>query len=192
VPRKKKAAEAQLPAEFLTKLRSITAKRAKTVIDHILAHGFITTEELSVQYGYDHAPRAARDVRELGIPLETFKVTAANGKKIAAHRFGDPKQVKAARAGGRTVWPKDFKKALAFASGCKCAVCATSATQSATVIGFPGFGSDVKSLPMVLMDRLFSGLSVCTPPTSPPTIPHPPADDRCRPRSTIRTAAHCS
>ena len=69
-----------LPPEFLKKLRSITAKRAKTVIDHILKHGFITTEDLSTKYGYDHAPRAARDVREQGIPLDTFKVTAANGR----------------------------------------------------------------------------------------------------------------
>lgn len=57
-----------LPPEFLTKLKSITAKRAKTVIDHILKHGFITTEDLSTTYGYDHGPRAARDVREQGIP----------------------------------------------------------------------------------------------------------------------------
>lgn len=38
---------AEYPPEFLVKLRSITAKRAKTVIDHILAHGQVTTEDVS-------------------------------------------------------------------------------------------------------------------------------------------------
>jgi hypothetical protein len=127
VPRKKKSLPPeQLPPEFLEKLRSITAKRAKTVIDRILAHGFITTEELSRKYGYDHAPRAARDVREQGIPLETFKVTGANGRTIAAYRFGDPSEVRAGRMGGRTAWPKDFKNTLATRDGCKCAICTTA------------------------------------------------------------------
>lgn len=115
-----------LPEEFVVKLRSVTAKRAKTVIDHILEYGFITTEDLSTKYGYDHAPRAARDVREQGIPLETFKVTAANGRKIAAYRFGDPSQVKAGRTGGRSVWPKELKESLAKINGCKCAICNTN------------------------------------------------------------------
>lgn len=109
--------------DFINKLRSVTAKRAKTVIDHILEHGFITTEELSTKYGYDHAPRAARDVREHGIPLETFKVTAANGRSIAAYRFGDPSKVRSGRDGGRTVWPKDLKNSLVEADGCKCLIC---------------------------------------------------------------------
>ena len=51
----------------------MTAKRPRTVIGHILQHGFITSEELHSIYGYDHPPRAARDVREYGIPLETFE-----------------------------------------------------------------------------------------------------------------------
>ena len=79
-----------LPEGFLKKLRSVTAKRAKTVIDHILKHGSVTTEELSELYGYEHAPRAARDVRELGIPLETYRVEGKSGRRIAAYRFGDP------------------------------------------------------------------------------------------------------
>ena len=34
------------PKEFLEHVKSITNKRAKIVIDHILQHGFITTEDL--------------------------------------------------------------------------------------------------------------------------------------------------
>ena len=34
------------PKSFLDKLNSVTAKRPKTIIQHILEHGFVTTEEL--------------------------------------------------------------------------------------------------------------------------------------------------
>ena len=40
--------------------RSVQAKRPKTVINHILEHGIITTEDLKETYGYDHQPRAIR------------------------------------------------------------------------------------------------------------------------------------
>ena len=115
----------RLPAEFLKKLKSVTAKRARTVIDHLLKYGFITTEELSSKYGYDHPPRAARDVREQGIPLETFRVTAANGRSIGAYRFGDPSQIRAGRSGGRVAWPKQFKEQLVELSGARCGICMT-------------------------------------------------------------------
>ncbi|MGA2034692.1 MAG: hypothetical protein ABSG68_20790 [Thermoguttaceae bacterium] len=40
-----------LPEWFIAKAKAVSAKRAKTVIDHILAHGHITTEELKNLYG---------------------------------------------------------------------------------------------------------------------------------------------
>jgi hypothetical protein len=55
------------PKEFLDLLYSVDAKRPRTVIQHILRHGFITSQELKDFYGYNHPPRAIRDVRELGI-----------------------------------------------------------------------------------------------------------------------------
>ena len=45
-----------LPKDFIALCHSVTAKRPKTVIDHILEHGFITTEELKETYGYNHPP----------------------------------------------------------------------------------------------------------------------------------------
>lgn len=38
--------------EFLDVLHSVKAKRPKTVIDHILQYGYITSEELKSIYGY--------------------------------------------------------------------------------------------------------------------------------------------
>ncbi len=111
---------AEYPEEFLELCRSVTAKRPKTVIDHILAHGHITTEELKDTYGYDHPPRAARDVREHGIPLETFRVVASNGGKIGAYRFGDPSRVRLKRFDGRTALSNELKEQLIAKYGCKC------------------------------------------------------------------------
>ena len=71
---------AKYPKKFLELCHSVTDKRPKTVIDHILTHGHITTDELKSQYGYNHPPRAARDVRERGIPLETFRVVGPDGR----------------------------------------------------------------------------------------------------------------
>ena len=36
----------EYPKEFLDLLESVTAKRPRTVIQHILKHGFITSQEL--------------------------------------------------------------------------------------------------------------------------------------------------
>jgi hypothetical protein len=68
------------PKEFLDHIKSITNKRANIVINHIMKHGFITTEDLETTYRYNHPPRAARDVREAGIPLITFNVKSKGGK----------------------------------------------------------------------------------------------------------------
>ncbi len=110
----------QLPSEFLEFCRSITAKRPRVVIDHILQHGFITTEELKETYGYSHPPRAARDVRENGIPLETFRVTGSDGRKIAAYRFGDVSKARFTRLSGRTGLSKQIEETLIGKYGCKC------------------------------------------------------------------------
>ena len=110
----------KLPKEFIDLCHSVTAKRPKTVIDHILVHGSITTEELKETYGYNHPPRAIRDVREHGIPLETFRVTGSDGRKIAAYRFGDIKARRFTKLSGRTGLSKKIKEALVEKYGCKC------------------------------------------------------------------------
>lgn len=84
----------KLPKEFIKLCKKVKAKRPRTVIDHILKHGFITSQELKDKYGYNHPPRAARDVKENGIPIEMFRVEGNDGRKIAAYRFGDPKKAR--------------------------------------------------------------------------------------------------
>jgi hypothetical protein len=117
-----------MPPKSLSKkskqqLESVTNKRARIVIQHILKHGFITTEDLEKQYGYNHPPRAARDVREAGIPLETFRVRSSDGRSIAAYRFGDLSKIRKQRLQGRRTFPKKLKNDLYAISGGKCAIC---------------------------------------------------------------------
>jgi hypothetical protein len=111
-----------LPAAFIKLCRSITAKRARTVIDHLLKYGTLTTEELKLKYGYDHAPRAIRDVREQGIPIETFSAKAANGRKIAGYRFGDPASIRVRKSDGRQALTAKLKAELIERYGCRCAI----------------------------------------------------------------------
>jgi len=105
--------EGSLDPDFVALCKSIQAKRARTVINHILEHGIITNEDLSEKYGYDHPPRAIRDVRENGIPLLTHRVISdKTGRKIGAYTFDDPQNILRGRIGGRRAFSKQFKQEL--------------------------------------------------------------------------------
>ena len=108
--------------EFLELLNSVTAKRPLTVIKHLLEHGFITSEELKEVYGYNHPPRAIRDVREYGIPIITYRVVGKDGRNIAAYKFGDPADAKnnVSKSAGRTILSRELKTALIEKYGAKC------------------------------------------------------------------------
>jgi hypothetical protein len=114
----------EYPKEFLEFLNSVEAKRPRTVIQHILQHGFITSQELKDLYGYNHPPRAIRDVREYGIPLVTYRISGTDGRSIAAYKFGDPSEATnaIAKSAGRTVLSKALKQALIDKYGSQCFV----------------------------------------------------------------------
>jgi hypothetical protein len=114
------------PDWFLSLVKSINNKRAKTVIDHIMKYGSITTDEIKTKYGYDHPPRAARDVRELGIPLETETIRTDDGRNIARYKFGDLSAIRNEKLAGRKVIPKWVKSKLVETTGSKCNVCLVS------------------------------------------------------------------
>lgn len=122
----------EYPKEFLELLKSITAKRPRTVINHILEHGYITSEELKNTYGYNHPPRAVRDVREYGIPIVTYRVPGTDGRSIAAYKFGNPEDVKnnLSKSAGRTILSKELKHALIEKYGSKCFIYLESMDES--------------------------------------------------------------
>lgn len=74
------------------------------------------------KYGYNHPPRAARDVKENGIPIEMFRVEGSDGRKIAAYRFGDPSQSRFGKRLGRTAFTKELKQTLIGKYGLRCAI----------------------------------------------------------------------
>lgn len=114
----------KLSKEILNRLNAITDKRPSTVIQHIIKYGYITTEELASKYGYEHAPRAARDVRERGVTLVTYRVKSSDGRNIAAYKFGEPVFIdnKISKVGGRTALSQALKKALIDKYGAVCFV----------------------------------------------------------------------
>ena len=110
----------KLSKQFIESAKAVTAKRPKTVIDHILEHGRITTDELKTLYGYNHAPRAARDVREQGIGLKTTTVKSADGRRIAAYTFDEAATPQYSKRTGRTAFTKKLKKELIEQHGARC------------------------------------------------------------------------
>lgn len=112
------------PKAIVEKLKSITDKRPATVIQHILKHGYITSEELEDLYGYKHPPRAVRDVRERGVNIETYRVKSSDGRNIGAYRFGNPVFVddNVSKVAGRTVLSETLKKSLIEKYGSMCFV----------------------------------------------------------------------
>lgn len=115
--------EEDLDPELVAKIRKVTGKRPRTVIDHILEHGKITTEEIRDVYGYNHPPRAIRDVREAGIPLEMTWVTGSDGRRMGAYTFGDLDSIEDYKLGGRKVFSKDFSRGLFGSFDYRCAMC---------------------------------------------------------------------
>jgi hypothetical protein len=90
-----------------------------------LKHGSITTEDLE-NYGYKHPPRAIRDVREQGLPLDMYWTKNSAGRKIAGYQFGDVAAIRHDRLGGRQVLSKEFHGQVCIEHGSKCGICRTS------------------------------------------------------------------
>ena len=78
----------KIPAKLLERINAITNKRARLVLDTLVKKGSISTTELK-EAGYDHPPRAARDVVELGIALKMITVKRSEGQRIASYVFDE-------------------------------------------------------------------------------------------------------
>jgi len=99
------------------------SKRAKTVVKEIIENGSVTTERLA-DLGYEHAPRAVRDVREAGIPITTLRVLSTKThRKIASYVFGDIESIQYFKSEGRRTFTKAFKEELFNKQSGKCAIC---------------------------------------------------------------------
>jgi len=103
-------------------LRNVKAsKRAKVLIEYIIEHGSINTDQLA-RLGYKHPPRVAGDVRDSGIPLIKRTIKTKGNRRIREYIFGDLSQIRAGMD-GRRVLPKRLKIALIDRDGSRCSVC---------------------------------------------------------------------
>jgi hypothetical protein len=114
------ADQPDLPKEVLKRIAGITNKRARFVLDSIVKKGIVTTEEIN-QAGYEHPPRAARDVRELGFRLKTIRVKHSTGRSIAAYTL-DASNFEAGK-GGRVALSKKERDGVIGTAGGKCQIC---------------------------------------------------------------------
>ena len=103
------------------KIASVTAKRARIVLDHILAHGSISTADLKDIYGYSHPPRAVRDVREQGIPIATSSKIGSDGRPMAVYAIDELGWLDGGKT-GRRAFPKSIKRELVERDGDRCAL----------------------------------------------------------------------
>lgn len=108
--------------EFYEKLMSVTGKRARFVIDRIMGNGSCSTEEIKMA-GYEHPPRAKRDVVEAGIPIANKTGTDSAGRRMAVYVFGDweeyKKQNSLAKTKGRNNLSDKLKQKLLSVDGAK-------------------------------------------------------------------------
>jgi len=111
-----------LDPKLMALLDGVKGKRARTVIDHILKHGSITNEELKDTYGYNHPPRAIRDVRENGVPINMERIRDSNGRSIARYTLGSPEKIEDHKLGGRQVFPRDLVDKLYEKQAGRCAL----------------------------------------------------------------------
>lgn len=96
-----------LAPELVADIIERTSGRSRVLVEHILDNGYMTTAMLA-SLGYDHPPRAAADVRDRGIPLQTV-VKTVDGKRIGHYRFPDNLELDR-DASGRIAIPNKFQR----------------------------------------------------------------------------------
>jgi len=90
----------------------VSKARAKGVVDAILGRGFVTRDQIESDLGQQHAPRAAQDVKDEGIPLANIKFTYPDKQKSSYYIFDLGEEVQAGKLGGRKRFKKSFKEAM--------------------------------------------------------------------------------
>ncbi len=105
------------PQEFLDRLNSVTAKKPRAVIQHILKHGSITSEEMRTLYGDEKPSKTIYSVRQRGIPIANRHVKSTQGTSIVSYSFGDPADLDGATSpkAKRAAYSREFRKMILMA-----------------------------------------------------------------------------
>jgi hypothetical protein len=102
-------------------VEAVTNKRARFVLDFILANGFITADDIQRQ-GYREHRRAVMDCRDLGFPIIKTK---SPGGGVGAWSLDPSAELRATKT-GRKNFRKVFRGELLARADHRCEVCGTS------------------------------------------------------------------
>jgi hypothetical protein len=109
-----------IPAKLLRRIKLVTNKRARFVLDQIARNGIVSTIDLK-NAGYDHPPRAVMDAKDLGFAIKKVQAKREDGQTIAAYEFDedelDPNKT------GRVLLAKKERDAIVAAKGARCNMC---------------------------------------------------------------------
>jgi hypothetical protein len=105
-------AKPKYSAKMLAAVAKVTTRRGKILVEHILKHGSVSTEDLETIYGLTDAASAARDVKDAGVPLAKTTGKRKTGRQMAIYSFGDPSLIRGDRFQGRRAFAKGFKEML--------------------------------------------------------------------------------
>lgn len=115
--------------KYINDVLNVCSNRAAFVINHILEHGQITSEDLK-KAGYIHGARAVGDVRDNGLPLITSRTKTLDNRTIAVYTFGDVRDINIKKYGGRINFPKTLKAQLISKYGNNCCISKIKLTES--------------------------------------------------------------
>ncbi len=105
------------------RISRVTNQRARRLLELIVEHGEVTTEELAEQYGYHQPPRAKMDAMNLGFPIVSRRVRSKDGtRSIAAYSLDLDATFVDGRTGRKRI-PKAFRDELLKLAGGRCAHC---------------------------------------------------------------------
>jgi hypothetical protein len=134
-----------LPPELRARIDAVTNRRARFVLDHIVAHGIITADDIQRQ-GYREHRRAVMDCRDLGFPI---KRAPSPGRGVGAWTL-DLEAADRARREGRTTFSKAFRERLIARADGRCEACGARQVARALQIDHripfeidPGSGDEV-------------------------------------------------
>lgn len=116
-------ASPEVPKAILDRIPTVTNKRARRLLELIVEHGEVTTEQLTSEYGYNHPPRAKKDATDLGFPIVSRTVKSSDGtRNISAYRL-DPDAAMSEGRNGRQAVSKAMRDELLKRAGGRCAQC---------------------------------------------------------------------
>lgn len=115
-----KAMEKEL-LDYINDVLKVCSSRAAKVINHILEHGSIDSEQIA-NMGFVHGARAVGDVRDQGVPLITGSTKSSDNRNIAVYTFGPASEIRKHKFGGRINFPASLKRQLIERDGLFCAI----------------------------------------------------------------------